>query len=126
MVWELENDTDNFEILTAMNDYLGCNSSSSDTTIKKTDTINNDSCPKTDYPCCKDCTVIYEDDLKWGVLDNQWCALPYECDKVIKDCWSRAYGYPCCKGCDVYFEETDTMKWGVENDDWCGIVNSQC
>jgi len=54
------------------------------------------------------------------------CSIPYECDKIIKECWSMAYGYPCCKGCEVILEETDTMKWGVENGKWCGIVNSNC
>jgi len=132
MVWELENDTDDFEILTAINNNLGCSSGSSkskDTTSssapKKNDTADN-TCPKTDYKCCKDCTILYEDDLKWGVMDKQWCSIPYECDKIIKECWSMAYGYPCCKGCEVILEESDTMKWGVENGKWCGIVNSNC
>jgi len=145
MIWELENDTDDFEILTAINSQLGCNGSSKPTTTKKTTTVkktttttvvktttkesaptSDNTCPATDYPCCQDCFVVFEDDLKWGVLNNQWCSIPYECDARINNCWAEAYGYPCCSGCDVAFEETETMLWGIENNEWCGIVNSNC
>jgi len=149
MVWELENDTDDFEILSAINNHLGCGTGNNnsnvtkDVTTKKTTVKNsttkrstttttkktaptNTNCPNTGYPCCKGCRVVYEDEYKWGVENNEWCATPYSCDKTIKKCWATAHGYNCCSGCKVIFEETEDMKWGIENHEWCGIVNSKC
>ncbi|ORX83264.1 hypothetical protein BCR32DRAFT_202002 [Anaeromyces robustus] len=93
MVWELENDTEDFEILSAINKHLGCDGSfngdsnkPTTTTTKKTTTVTKKStttttkkstptdtnCPNLGYPCCNDCRVVYQDEYNWGVLNNQW------------------------------------------------------
>ncbi|KAG4092281.1 glycosyl hydrolases family 18-domain-containing protein [Neocallimastix lanati (nom. inval.)] len=161
MIWELENDTDDFEILTAINDNLGCKDSNkssnsspktktiikSTTIVKQTTTIaeiptvsnndnpvsnnvtpvssNNDSL-NAEYPYCNNCVTVYEDDQKWGILNNQWCRILPNCDAIIQNCWAEEYGYSCCSGCGIVVEEPGNVNWGIEYDKWCGIINSKC
>jgi len=75
------------------------------------------------YDECNGCYVVYEDDMKWGVENDDWCIIPSKCEsKEISDCFSFPT-YSCCEGCDVY-EETEEGKWGIENNAWCGIKDS--
>ncbi|KAG4101409.1 hypothetical protein H8356DRAFT_1305814 [Neocallimastix lanati (nom. inval.)] len=74
------------------------------------------------YEECKGCGVVYEDDMKWGVENDDWCIIPAKCEGVVSECFSYPL-YPCCNGCDV-IEETEEGKWGVENDEWCGLKDS--
>jgi len=77
-----------------------------------------------EYDDCKTCSVYYyEDGVKWGIENEQWCRTPSKCDDVLLDeCFSYPY-YPCCDGCRVY-EITEDGKWGFENDTWCGIKDT--
>jgi len=74
------------------------------------------------YDECKGCNVVYEDDTKWGVENDDWCIIPSKCEAGDKECFSYPL-YPCCEGCDVY-EESEEGKWGIEKDAWCGIKDS--
>eukprot|EP00833_Pecoramyces_ruminatium_P005792 jgi/Orpsp1_1/1179824/evm.model.c7180000070901.1 len=75
------------------------------------------------YDECKGCTVVYEDDTKWGVENDDWCIIPSKCeDSEVTNCFSYPE-YSCCEGCDV-IEESEEGKWGIEYNSWCGIKDS--
>ncbi|ORX61253.1 hypothetical protein BCR36DRAFT_341793 [Piromyces finnis] len=75
------------------------------------------------YDECNGCYVVYEDDTKWGVENNDWCIIPSKCESSdYSDCFSFP-DYSCCEGCEV-IEETEEGKWGIENYAWCGIKDS--
>jgi len=75
------------------------------------------------YDDCVGCEVLYEDDYKWGVENNDWCLITSKCDAVQSGgCFSYP-SYNCCQGCNV-IEEDESGKWGIENNNWCGIKDS--
>ncbi|OUM61765.1 carbohydrate esterase family 1 protein [Piromyces sp. E2] len=77
------------------------------------------------YEECYACGIVtVEDDIKWGVEDNDWCIIGSKCNNsnALKQCFSFP-DYLCCEGCNVV-EETAEGKWGVENNHWCGIKDS--
>jgi len=75
------------------------------------------------YDECKGCAVVYEDDTKWGVENDDWCIIPSKCeDSEVTNCFSYPE-YSCCEGCDV-IEESEEGKWGIEYNSWCGIKDS--
>lgn len=179
MMWEIEEDTNNCELITTMYEKfisLTCNKvdftknnakymvgglnididssstttrtttrTTTTTTKKKTTVIktisntsrfsgypvaisdpnninSNGSCPnQSQYKCCHTCVVAYEDTNKWGLMNNEWCSLTYECLERIKVCWAEAFGYPCCSQCTTVLDESNNRKWGIENNRWCGI-----
>jgi len=174
-MWEIEEDTNNCELITTMYEKfisLTCNKvdftknnakymvgglnididssstttrTTTTTTKKKTTVIktisntsrfsgypvaisdpnninSNGSCPnQSQYKCCHTCVVAYEDTNKWGLMNNEWCSLTYECLERIKVCWAEAFGYPCCSQCTTVLDESNNRKWGIENNRWCGI-----
>jgi len=79
------------------------------------------------YPCCKSCSVVYEDETgQWGVENDDWCGIDTSCNKKEDDqCWSLSEGFNCCsEGTPVVLTDSKG-KWGVENNDWCGIVTKK-
>lgn len=71
------------------------------------------------YPYCKTTTtVVYVDDLEWGVENNDWCIIKNQ--SASCDCWSEKMGFPCCNDMTVYYEDSDG-QWGVKDGEWCGI-----
>jgi len=80
---------------------------------------------KDGYPCCKDCTVYFEDESgKWGVENENWCGIDTSCSNNNSDCWAEAEGYKCCSsGTPVALTDSKGL-WGIENGEWCGIVKS--
>jgi len=75
------------------------------------------------YNDCVGCEVLYIDDYKWGVENNDWCLITSKCDNSQSgQCFSYP-SYKCCQGCNV-IEEDASGKWGIENNEWCGIKDS--
>jgi hypothetical protein len=76
---------------------------------------------KYSYPYCKTTTtVVYTDNLKWGVENDEWCIIKGQSSSSCI-CWAEKLGYPCCTDKTVYYEDSDG-QWGIENNEWCGIM----
>ncbi|ORX78403.1 glycoside hydrolase [Anaeromyces robustus] len=81
---------------------------------------------KDGYPCCKGCSVTYEDASgKWGVENNAWCGIDSSCNGQTATCWSTAEGYPCCTPGTAVTLTDSKGKWGIENGSWCGITETK-